>query len=93
MKAVLIEVDVTGVDTEQGLRGLREQIVPAIRSLPGFQSGIWLSGSAEGKGLSLTMWDSEANARGMADRFGPGSSPQADATVTRCEIRDVAATA
>ena len=35
MKAVLIEVDVTGVDPEQGLRGLREQIVPAIRSLPG----------------------------------------------------------
>jgi hypothetical protein len=29
----------------------------------------------------------------MADRFGPGSSPTADASVVRCEIREVVATA
>ena len=30
------------------------------------------------EGLSLTVWDTEQNAYGMADRFGPGSSqPQA----------------
>jgi hypothetical protein len=55
MYAVLIEVDVGGVDPEAGLRGLREQIVPAIRDLPGFQSGTWLPDDAEGRGLSLTL--------------------------------------
>lgn len=93
MHAVLIEVDVRGVDPEQGLRGLRERIVPAIRELPGFQSGVWLPGNAEGKGLSLTVWESAEAAQGMADRFGPGASPQAGATVVRCEVREVAAAA
>jgi hypothetical protein len=29
----------------------------------------------------------------MAERFGPGSSPAADASVVRCEVREVAVTA
>jgi hypothetical protein len=53
--AVLIEVDVAGVDREQGLTVLREHVVP--------------------------------------ERFGPGSSPNAGASVVRCEVREVAATA
>jgi hypothetical protein len=93
MYAVLIEVDVTGVDPEDGLRALQEQIVPAIRQLPGFQSGTWLTGNEDGRGLSLTLWDTDQHARTMSERFGPGSSPTASASVVRCEIRNVAATA
>lgn len=92
MHAVLIEVDVAGVDREQGFEALREQIVPAIKALPGFQSGTWLTGGTDGKGLSLTLWDTEENARAMADRFG-GSTPIASASVIRCQVREVAATA
>jgi hypothetical protein len=91
--AVLIEVNVAGVEREAGLTGLREQIVPAITQLPGFQSGTWLTGNDNGQGLSLTLWDTEENAQVMAERFGIGSSPQANAMVSRCEIREVAATA
>jgi hypothetical protein len=61
--------------------------------MPGFQSGTWLPGNEDGMGLSLTLWDTEANAKVTADRFGPGSSPAADASVVRCEVREVAATA
>jgi hypothetical protein len=93
MYAVLIEVDVSGVDREAGSQALREQIVPAISQLPGFHSGTWLTGGDGGKGLSLTVWDTEANASVMAERFGVGSSPQMAAMVSRCEIREVAATA
>jgi hypothetical protein len=75
--ATLIEIDVRGVDREEGLRGLQEGIVPAISAMPGF----------------LTVWESEAGAQAMAERFGVGSSPQANAAVTRCEVREVAATA
>jgi hypothetical protein len=91
MFAVLIEVDVAGVDLEQGLTILREQVVPAIGALPGFVSGTWLTGGTEGKGLSLTVWETEDEARTMAERFGPGSSPTASASVVRCEVREVAA--
>jgi hypothetical protein len=93
MYAVLIEVDVTGVDREEGLRGLRDSIVPAISRMPGFRSGTWLPGNSDGKGLSLTVWDSRDDAQTMADHFGPGSSPHAEASVVRCEVREVVATA
>jgi len=93
MHAVLIEVDVSGVDEDDGLKGLREHIVPAITALPGFQSGAWLTGNEQGLGLSLTVWDSRLHAEAMALKFGPGSSPQAGASVRRCEVRVVAATA
>jgi hypothetical protein len=33
------------------------------------------------------------NAQAMADRFILGSSPRASASIARCEVRDVAATA
>lgn len=93
MYAVLIEVDVSGVDRDEGLKGLREQIVPVIKGLPGFRSGTWLPGNEAGLGLSLTVWDTQEQAEAMANMFGPGSSPQANATVRRCEVREVAATA
>jgi hypothetical protein len=92
MHAVLIEVDVGGVDRDEGINALREQIVPAIKALPGFRSGTWLTGDADGIGLSLTLWDTEDNAETMAARFGEGSSPTASASVVRCEVREVAAT-
>lgn len=92
MYAVLIEVDVGGVDPEQGLQALRAHIVPTVSQLAGFQSGTWLTGNADGRGLSLTLWDSEQNAQGMVARFGAGS-PTAGASVLRCEVREVAATA
>jgi hypothetical protein len=93
MVAVLIEVDVRGVERDAGLTALREQIVPAIKSLPGFQSGTWLTGNEDGTGLSLTLWDSEARAQTMVDRFGVGSNPVMSASVVRCEVREVAAAA
>ena len=93
MYAALIEVDVNGIDQEAGLSALRDQIVPAITSLPGFQRGTWLTGNDEGRGLSLTVWDTEPNAQTMAERFGIGSNPAMSASIVRCEIREVAATA
>jgi hypothetical protein len=93
MRAVLIEVNVEGVDAQAGLDGLRNQLVPAIKALPGFLSGTWLTGNEHGRGLSLTIWKTDEHAQAFADRFGPGASPQAGAAVERCELREVAATA
>lgn len=93
MNAVLIEVNVAGVDRDQGLEGLRNGLVPAISAMPGFVSGTWLTGNADDRGLSLTVWDTEDQAQAFAERFGIGASPQAGAAVERCEVREVAATA
>lgn len=93
MNAVLIEVNVAGVDRKRGLEGLRDGLVPAIRSMPGFVSGTWLTGNDVDRGLSLTVWKTEDQAQAFAARFGAGANPQAGATVERCEVREVAATA
>jgi hypothetical protein len=93
MHAVLIELYVGNVARDEGLKGLREQIVPAITALPGFQSGTWLTGNDSGLGLSLTVWDTKEHAEAMAAMFGPGSSPQAGASIRRCEVREVSAIA
>jgi heme-degrading monooxygenase HmoA len=93
MFAVLIEVDVVGVDREAGLTALREHVVPAITQMPGFRSGTWLVGNEDGRGLSLTVWDSEEQAQAMAERFGIPGGPAMPASVVRCEVREVAATA
>ena len=92
MRAVLIEVNVEGVDEQAGLDGLRNRLVPAITAMPGFISGTWLTGNEQGRGLSLTIWETDEQARAFADLFGPGASPQAGASVERCELRTVAAT-
>jgi heme-degrading monooxygenase HmoA len=93
MHATLIEVNVTGVDRDEGLAGLRDHLVPAIKSMPGFVSGTWLTGGTDGRGLSLTVWATESAARAFADQFRVGASPQAGAAVARSEVREVAATA
>lgn len=90
MHAVLIEVDVAGVDREAGLAMLRERVVPAIREMTGFHSGTWLTGNEQGTGLSLTVWDTEEDARAMAQRFGVGGGQGGVPAPVRCEVREVA---
>jgi hypothetical protein len=55
MYAALVEVSVAGVDRDSGIAGLRNHLVPAIRSMPGFLSGTWLTGGGDETGLSLTV--------------------------------------
>jgi hypothetical protein len=92
MYEVLIEVDVTGVDREEGLQTLHEQqLALAIEELPGFRSGTWITGDQAGRGLSLTLWDTWENAQTMAERFRLGSTPAVSAHVLRCELRQAQA--
>jgi len=39
MHAVLIEVDVSQLDREAGLKNLREEVVPGVSRAPGFKAG------------------------------------------------------
>jgi hypothetical protein len=93
MVAVLIEIDVRGVDRDATLTELREQSVPEIKSLPGFESGTWLMGGGFGKVVSLTLWDNQAHASALVDRFGVGSNRLIGGSVVRFEVHEVAATA
>jgi heme-degrading monooxygenase HmoA len=93
MFAALVEVSVARVDREAGIAGLRNHLVPAISSMPGFVSGTWLTGGADQTGLSLTVWTTEQDAQRFSDQFAVGVSPRGGAEVTRSEVREIAATA
>jgi hypothetical protein len=92
MHAVLLEVDLSGTDREEGLKNLRETVVPQVKQAPGFESGTWL-GPVAGKGLSVVVFESEENAQAMAATVAVGSSPSPGVTVERCEVREVVASA
>jgi hypothetical protein len=93
MHAAILEVDTSGVEREEAVRRLREEIVPAMSQAPGFQSGTWARHPTEDKGLALVVFDTEENAQAAANRFSVGSSPQPGVTIERSEVREVVATA
>ena len=92
MVAVVIEIDMRGVDQDAALAALREQTVPAIASHAGFESGTWLMSDGFGNGLSLTLWDTLAHAQAMTDDLGDHHLVEG-ASILRAEIRKLAATA
>lgn len=42
---------------EEGMRHVREEVVPSIRRATGLRAGYWLVDKANGKRLSVTVWD------------------------------------
>ena len=94
MHAVLVEVDTSGQpDREVGLKSLREELVPRISQVPGFQAGYWLRPLEDAKGTSLVLFDTRENAEAASRELSVGSSVGPGVTVVRKELREVAASA
>jgi hypothetical protein len=89
MYANVVEVSVDGsVDPER--KGLHEVVIPRVRQLPGVVAGHWLE-PIDGKGLSVTYFETEEAARGAVEAMGltPGASPAPGVTVERVQTREV----
>jgi hypothetical protein len=94
MHAVLIEVDVSQLDREAGLKNLREEVVPSVSRAPGFMAGYWLRSTPEDAiGTSLLLFDTEADAEAASREITVGSTIGLGATVKRREVREVVASA
>ena len=63
MHAILLEVDLSGTEREEGLKNLRETVVPGVKQAPGFQSG-----------TSAVLLTLSANAPGAASAPRPALS-------------------
>jgi hypothetical protein len=72
---------------------LREKVVPAISSTPGFVTGYWTRSDDGSNGLSMLVFESEDAARAAADRFRGGTIIPETVTVSRVEVREVVANA
>jgi hypothetical protein len=87
MHAVVLTVTVH--DREAGARVLRDQVVPQVSQARGFVAAYWLA-MPGGKGLSVTVFDSQDAASAMAEQAQP---PGDFVTFDRLEIAEVVASA
>jgi hypothetical protein len=86
MHAVVVNVNIE--DFEQAHQVLVDEIIPMVKSAPGFVAGYWL-GPEDGQGLSVVVFDSEEQARDMAKTVEVGAEPSEFVTVTSMTVREV----
>lgn len=91
--AALIEVDNSREDPEAGRRGLREELAPALRAMPGFDSALLLTAYDHGRGVAVIVFESEDDARTMASSFVEGQEIRDGVVITRKDVFEVSASA
>ena len=91
MHAVVVRVSIG--DAEIAEQGLREKLVPAVSSAPGFVAGYWTRSDDGSNGLSMLVFESEDAARAVADRFRGRTIIPETVEVSRIEVREVVANA
>ena len=87
MYACLATVSIT--DYERARRILHDDVLPTVSDIPGFVSGHWLA-PVDGVGLEILIFDTEDEARAMAEQMPPGREFNDFVTVTSVEVREVA---
>ena len=48
---------------DEAIRYIQEQIIPNVKKAAGFKGGYWLADRKAGKGIAITLWESEAAER------------------------------
>jgi hypothetical protein len=91
--ALVVEVDNSGEDPDEGRRGLREELAPAVQQFPGFQSGMFLTNYDEGRGIGVVVFSTKEQALQIAGGFAVGRELRSGVKVTRTDVLEVSATA
>ena len=86
MHAVLGTVTIT--DYEHARRLLHDDVLPTITEVPGFVSGHWLA-PIDGTGMSILIFETEDEARAMAEQMPPGRQLNEFVTIDSVEVREV----
>jgi hypothetical protein len=87
MYAVVETVSIS--DYEKARKVLHDEVIPVVREIPGFVTGHWLA-PVGGTGMSVVLFETEADARALADQMPPGRQINEYVTVQTVEIREVA---
>ena len=87
MHAVLGTVTIT--DYDHARRLLHDDVLPTITEVPGFVSGHWLA-PIDGTGMSILIFETEDEARAMAEQMPPGRQLNEFVTIDSVEVREVA---
>lgn len=91
--AAVIEVDNSREDPEAGRKGLREELAPALKSLPGFVSTLLLTAYEHGRGIAVVVFESRDAAQAIAAGFAEGQEIREGVIITRTDVLEVSAAA
>ena len=87
MHAVVVQVRIS--DYESARKVLLADVIPMVQQSPGFQSGVWLA-PTDGQGLSIVVYDTEANATQAAEMVRSGGPQPETVEITSVDVREVA---
>jgi hypothetical protein len=90
MHAALVTLTIDPAQAPAAANALVEDILPTVRSAPGFVAGYWLE-PADGQGFSVVLFETEEQARQTAAPATSWAAP--GVSITGVEFRRVAATA
>jgi hypothetical protein len=76
-------------DYEKARKLLHDEVLPTVQEIPGFVTGHWLA-PVDGTGMSVVVFETEAQARTLADQMTPGRQINDYVTVETVEVREVA---
>src|SRR5439155_3921317 len=83
---------VTSDNADRTREVLYSQVVPQASGAPGLKAGYWTwpTGDGELNGLSMVIFESEANARAAGDRVSAmAAGAREDVTLDSVEVREV----
>ena len=92
MHALVVEVDIDTDRTDEAVKLLHEQVVPAVTSTPGLVTAYWMGAPESGKGASFAIYESEEAARAAREN-APRAPEGGPVTVTRFDLMPVLAQA
>ena len=90
MHAAVVTLTIDPGQAPEAAAALTNDILPRIRSAPGFVAGYWLEPS-QGKGFSMVLFDTEDQAHASVPPAGDWTAP--GVTIDSIDVRRVAATA
>ena len=90
MHAALVTLTIDPGQAPAAAHALTADILPTVRSAPGFVAGYWLE-PVDGRGFSIVVCETEEQVRAAAPPTSSWAAP--GVTVNGVEIRRVAATA
>ena len=85
MYGLVVTVDIN--DFDKARKELQERL-PEMKQAPGFVGGYWLA-PTDGVGMSVTVYESEDQAKAMEQQMQPGTKMNDYVTVRSVELREV----
>jgi len=92
MHALYVTVTIADGSYESAHKALREQIVPKVRTAPGFVKGYWTAAADKHNGASIVVFKTEQDAKNASEMFRSSPMPPGVTTGT-IEVREVVADA